>query len=80
MSAEQAEKKYTKLDWRWKAPSGYVREPSGVLTLTALSCSYHTVSYTALHTDSNPMNSASAPIPSYMKSKSMAISVVQDYS
>lgn len=34
--------------------TGYVREPSGTLTLTALRCSYHTVSHTALHMDLSP--------------------------
>lgn len=62
-----------KLKWRWNALSGYVREPSGALTLTLLSCSHHTVSYTALHTDLNPMNSAIRLTPNYMTSRSTAI-------
>lgn len=48
----------TELEWRQNVLSGYVREPSGVLTLTALSCSYHTVSHTALRMDLSPMNGA----------------------
>lgn len=66
----------TKLKWRWNALSGYVREPSGALTLTLLSCSYHTVSYTALHTDLNPTNSAIRLIPSDVTSRSAAITYV----
>lgn len=38
--------------------SGYVRKPSGVLTLSALSRSHHAVSLAALHVDSNHMNGA----------------------
>lgn len=56
-----------------KLKSGYVREPSGALTLTLLCCSYHTVSYTALHTDLKRMNSAIRPTQSYMTSRSTAI-------
>lgn len=51
-------RKRTELEWRQNVLSGYVREPSGVLTLTALSCSYHTVSHTALRMDLSPMNGA----------------------
>lgn len=67
------ERKSTTLEWRRNALSGYVREPSGVLTLTVLSCSYHTVPYTAFLTDFTPMNSAIRIIPSYVKSWSTAI-------
>lgn len=56
-----------------KLKSGYVREPSGALTLTLLCCSYHTVSYTALHTDLKRMNGAIRPTQSYMTSRSTAI-------
>lgn len=48
----------TELEWRPNVLSGYVRKPSGVLTLTALSRSYHAVSLAALHVDSNPTNGA----------------------
>lgn len=67
------ERKSTTLEWRRNALSGYVREPSGVLTLTVLSSSYHTVPYTAFLTDFTPTNSAIRIIPSYVKSWSTAI-------
>ena len=51
----------------------YVREPSGALTQTLLSCSFQTVSYTALHSDLNPVNSAIRLIPSIMTSRSLEI-------
>lgn len=53
----------TELEWRPNVVSGYVREPSGVLTLTALSRSHHAGSLAALHVDSNPRNGAISLYP-----------------